>query len=199
MTNDKILGTHEIARFCHVTPPAVIRWIEDGKLPSFTTGGGHRRVWGKDLVVFMRQHNMPIPSELEAQTVLRVLIVDDESESRKLILRVTRKVYPEAEIDQAADGFEAGHKINTLLPTLVVLDLQLPGVNGLKVCQMIRADQRLQKIKVLAITGYNAEEFNKQALEAGADDFLGKPFQVKELAEKLETLLLQRVKNVKPY
>ncbi|MEK7704558.1 MAG: helix-turn-helix domain-containing protein, partial [Myxococcota bacterium] len=57
----KALGTTEVARICHVTPPTVGRWIEDGKLPSFTTGGGHRRVWVADLVAFFREHNIPVP------------------------------------------------------------------------------------------------------------------------------------------
>jgi len=185
----KAFGTHDIARICHVTPPAVIRWLEDGKMPSFTTGGGHRRVWDQDLVAFMKQHNMAVPPELAAQTKLRILVVDDEPQNRKLINRVIRKNYPEAEIEEASDGFEAGHKVSAFLPAIVVLDLQLPGVDGWKVCKMIRSDQRLQKTKILIITGYDMEESRKQFLEAGADDFLGKPFDIKELAEKLGALL----------
>ena len=185
----KALGTHDIARICHATPPAVISWLEDGKMPSFTTGGGHRRVWDQDLIVFMKQHNMSIPSELLIETKLRILVVDDESQNRKLVNRVVRKNYPEAEIDEATDGLEAGHKINTFLPTLVVLDLQLPGMNGLKVCKMIRSDQRLQKIKILVITGHNVEESREEALKSGADDFLGKPFSVEELSTSIARLL----------
>ncbi len=80
--NKKALGTHDIARICHVSPPAVISWLEDGKMPSFTTGGGHRRVWDQDLVAFMKQHNMTIPPELLSENKLRILVVDDESQSR---------------------------------------------------------------------------------------------------------------------
>ncbi|MBI3549102.1 MAG: response regulator [Elusimicrobia bacterium] len=185
----KVLGTHDIARICHVTPPAVINWLDSGKIPSFTTGGGHRRVWDRDLVVFMKEHNMPIPPELASEAKLRILIVDDEAQNRKLINRIVRKQYPEAEIEEAADGFEAGHKINTLLPTLVVLDIQLPGVDGLKVCRTIRGDQRFSGIKILVITGHNLEEARKQALEAGANDFLGKPFSIEELADSIGRLL----------
>lgn len=185
----KAFGTHDIARICHVTPPAVISWLEDGKMPSFTTGGGHRRVWNHDVAAFMKEHNMPIPPELEVEIKLKILIVDDEPQNRRLIARVVRQAYPEAEIDEAADGFEAGHKVGAFLPGLIVLDMQLPGVDGLKVCRMIRGDQRLSRIKILVITGHDVEESRKQALEAGADDFLGKPFEMKELAGKLETLL----------
>src|SRR5262245_52489393 len=150
----RTFGTHDIARICHVTPPTIGRWIEEGKLPSFKTGGGHRRVWDVDLVSFLKNHNIPVPDELQAADGLKILIVDDESEMRRFIVRVIKKNYPQAEIHEAADGFEAGHKIASALPALIILDLRLPGVDGFKVCQTVRADERLKEIKVLAITGY---------------------------------------------
>lgn len=185
----KAFGTHDIARLCNVTPPTVINWIEEGKMPFFTTGGGHRRVWDTDLLAFIRRHNMPVPPELAARAKLVILIVDDEEQNRKFISRVIKGSYPDAEISEAIDGFEAGHKIHTLLPALVILDIQLPKVNGLKVCEMIRADQNLRNIRILAITGCDIEESKPRILEAGADDFLGKPFSIQELNEKIKTLL----------
>ncbi|MBI4052237.1 MAG: response regulator [Elusimicrobia bacterium] len=183
------LGTYDIARICHVTPPTVGRWIEEGKLPSFTTGGGHRRVWTSDLLAFLKIHNIPIPFEFSAQSRLRILIVDDEADVRKVSSRILQKIYPQAEIHEAEDGFEAGHKIATLLPSLVLLDLRLPGMNGYRVCRMIRQDEHLKKIKVLAMSGYAMEESQKQSMEAGADDFMPKPFEVEELRKKVGKLI----------
>jgi len=185
----KAFGTHEIARMCNVTPPTAINWIEEGKMSSFTTGGGHRRVWDKDLIAFMRQHNMPIPAELAICAKLVFLIVDDEEQNRRLISRVIRSSYPDAGIEEAVDGFEAGHKIHTLLPTLVILDIQLPKINGVKVCEMMRGAPDLRGIKILAITGCDIEETRSRILKAGADDFLGKPFNIQELNEKIVSLL----------
>lgn len=181
----KAFGTTELARMCHVTPPTVGRWIEEGKLPYFTTGGGHRRVWASDVVAFLREHNIPIPEELQAGGKTKVLIVDDEESTRRLISRVLLESYPQAEIHEAADGFEAGRKITQMLPALVILDVMLPGMDGLKVCKMIRSDPRLNGIRILAISGYDAEETRKSCLQAGADDFLGKPFDLQELKKRL--------------
>lgn len=185
----KAFGTHDIARMCNVTPPTAINWIEEGKMPSFTTGGGHRRVWDKDLTAFMREHNMPIPAELAAQAKPVILIVEDEEQNRRFISRAIKTAYPDAEIAEAADGFEAGHKVHTLLPALVILDIQLPKVNGVKVCEMMRADPGLRNIKILAITGCDIEETRPRIMEAGADDFLGKPFSIQELNAKIKDLL----------
>lgn len=185
---NKALGTHDIARICQVTPPTAIRWIEQGKLPSFTTGGGHRRVWAKDLVVFLREHNLPVPPDLEPGRV-NILIVDDEPQIRRLLIKVLGKSYPEVEIHEAADGFDAGRKVTSLLPSLIILDIQLPGIDGLNICRAIRGDERLKAAKILAVSGQDIEESKKQILAAGADDFLGKPFDIQEVARKIEKLL----------
>lgn len=179
----KAFGTHDIARICQVTPPTIGRWIEEGKLPSFKTAGGHRRVWGDDLAAFLRSHNIPVPPELDLSQ--RVVIVDDEPEVRKFVRRILSEQFPELEIHEASDGFEAGHKIATVLPALVILDLRLPGVDGFKVCRTVRADPTYKNVKILAISGVGVEEAKDQILAAGADAFLPKPFTPQELVAHL--------------
>ena len=131
---------------------------------------------------------MQIPPEHVNAGKPRILIVDDEPENRRLFRKLVENKYPTVAIDEAPDGLEAVHNIRTHAPDLVILDLHLPGISGLQVCRIIREEQK-GKIKVLAITGHNTDDSRRQALEAGADDFLGKPFMVKELAQKIEELL----------
>lgn len=185
----RTFGTHDIARICHVTPPTIGRWIEGGKLPSFKTAGGHRRVWDIDLVSFLKTHNIPVPPELSGAVSLRVLVVDDEPEMRRFILRALAGHIPEAEVHEAADGFEAGHKIASLVPTLVILDLRLPGMDGFKVCATVRADPKLKNVKVLAISGLSGDDTRRRILDAGADLFLPKPFDAEELGAALTKVL----------
>jgi CheY-like chemotaxis protein len=184
----KAFGTYEIANICDVTPSTVGNWIEKGLIPTFTTGGGHRRVWTDDLVKFLHAHNIPIPDALKNIENPKILIVDDEEHIRKLISRSLKKTYPDVEIHEAADGFEAGQKLATIVPFLVLLDLKLPGMDGFKVCELIRNSTKLKSVKVLAISGHNTEEYRARSLASGADDFLGKPFSVLELMEKITKL-----------
>ena len=185
----KAFGTYEIAEICHVTPSTVGNWIEKGLLPTFTTGGGHRRVWSLDLAQFLEKHNIPVPEKMKIIASMKFLIVDDEDQVRRVIKRTLQKLYPESEIYEALDGFEAGQKVSQLVPSLIVLDLKLPGVDGLKVCRSIRSDDRLKKMKVLAISGQDIEESKKNAFNAGADDFLGKPFDVNEFRNKISKMI----------
>jgi CheY-like chemotaxis protein len=185
----KAFGTYEIAEICQVTPSTVGNWIEKGMIPTFTTGGGHRRVWAGDLAAFLKKHNIPLPDALKALAPLEILVVDDEEPVRKMIRRTLQKLYPKSQIQEASDGFEAGQKVAQLIPSLVILDLKLPGVDGLKVCRSIRSNERLKNIKVLVISGHNLDESKKQSLAAGASDFLGKPFGIDDLKEKVSKLV----------
>jgi excisionase family DNA binding protein len=186
----KAYGTHDIARVCHVTPPTVGRWIADGLLPSFTTGGGHRRVWDEDLLAFLKAHNIPVPPEMAGpRGPVRILVVDDEDRIRKLVVRTLRRILPDVEYHEAGDGFEAGRKISELVPTLVILDLRIPGLDGAKVCESVRADDRLKDIAILAISGYDASTTGPESLSAGADVFLAKPFRPDQLQSEVKKLL----------
>lgn len=183
----RTFGTHDIARLCQVTPPTIGRWIGEGKLPSFKTAGGHRRVWDTDLVKFLHSHNLPVPSELTS--VPRILIVDDEAGIRQFIHRVISGRFPGVELHEAGDGFEAGQKVATLLPHLVILDLRLPGMDGFKVCRSVRSNPVFKDVKILAITGVGVEDSRKQILDAGADAFLPKPFEADELSAQLKKMV----------
>jgi len=165
------------------------RWIEEGKLPYFTTGGGHRRVWEEDLVKFLKAHNYPIPKNLKSSLRPLLLIVDDEASVRRMIRRALEKEIPEIEIDEAIDGYEAGEKISSLAPSVVILDINLPGVDGFKICERIRLNKALKNVKVLSVTGDPAAGIKERILKSGADDFLAKPFEVVDLVKIVRKLI----------
>ena len=193
MMERKAYGTYDIAKICQVTPATIGNWIEKGLLPTFRTGGGHRRVWKDDLARFLEQHNIPLPPSFGAPGRQTILIVDDEAPIRKVVRRSLLKIYPAAVISEAEDGYEAGSRVAQILPSLIILDLKLPGLNGFKVCRAIREDPRTKHIKILAVSGHNIDESRKNILAAGADDFLGKPFDIDTLKEKVLKLLKPEV------
>lgn len=181
----RAFGTYEIAGICQVTPPTIGRWIAEGKLPCFTTVGGHHRVWDQDLLVLLKANNIPIPPELRSASRSRILIVEDEPFVRRLMTRILEKSIPNVEVLEAGDGFEAGQKIASHIPSLVVLDIFLPGIDGYKVCRLIRSDDRLKDVKILAVSGSRNPEHSTRILKSGADDFISKPFQQEEFIFKV--------------
>ncbi len=185
------LTTYEISRYLHVDLTTVISWCELGRIKAYKTPGGHRRVRPEFFLEFLKEYNMPIPQEFadRLKNSLKILIVDDEEEIRKMIRRALRQSIACAEIHEARDGFEAGILAADLLPGLIILDLMMPGINGFKVCGNIKKDARFKATKILAITGQDTEENKQKILKEGADEYLAKPFDVKDLIKKAHELL----------
>ncbi len=171
----KALGTYEIAKICQVAPITVGRWIDEGKLPCLTTGGGHRRVWEEDLVKFLNSHGYPVPSHLGSSHHLTVLVVEDDPGARRLLRRLIEKSHSQLKVEDAVDGFEAGEKVAALVPSIVILDMNLPGVSGFKVCERIRSNKAWKKMKILAISSTADQGWKKQVLKLGADAALSRP------------------------
>ncbi|MFC1678940.1 response regulator [Elusimicrobiota bacterium] len=183
--------TFEVADFCHVSPNSVGRWLHEGKIRHFKTAGGRRRVWRRDLIRLLESLDIPAPPELDGRGQSRILIVEDEAKVRRTLKRMTSRAFPEADIHEAADGFEAGRKIAAVKPGIIVLDIFLPGVDGFQLCRKIRSDAELKHIKVLAVSGEDVEETGRKAIAAGADAFLSKPFTPKDIEQALRKWLPQ--------
>lgn len=185
------LTTYEVSRYLHVDLTTVINWCDQGKLLAYKTPGGHRRVQPESFLQFLKEFSMPVPPDFieRMKGTLKILVVDDEEEIRGIVQRAIKKRLPQVDVYEAADGFEAGKMVLDVLPNLVVLDLKLPGVDGFKVCSNIRKDERFKETKILAITGQDTPENKRRILQAGGNDYLGKPFEIKEFLEKVCDLL----------
>jgi len=113
-----------------------------------------------------------------------VLVVDDEPTIRDVVVRYLRR--DGYETLEAADGNRARELIETRAPSLVVLDVMLPGTDGLALCRWIRARSSLP---VILLTARGGEVDRIVGLELGADDYVTKPFSPRELAARVRTVL----------
>jgi two-component system phosphate regulon response regulator PhoB len=119
-----------------------------------------------------------------------VLIVDDERDLRTLLdFNLTQAGWRTA---QAETGAEALVRARSLQPNVVVLDLNLPDVSGMDVCRLLRADPSTRELPILMLTARVAESDRVQGLELGADDYLTKPFSVRELVLRVEAVSRRR-------
>jgi two-component system KDP operon response regulator KdpE len=114
----------------------------------------------------------------------RILIVDDEPQIRR-IMRTTL-IGANYEVDDAKTGEEALEKVREFRPDLVLLDINMPGMGGLAACRAIRSDT---SIAVIMLTVRDAEKDKVAALDAGADDYVTKPFSTPELLARIRAAL----------
>jgi two-component system response regulator MprA len=116
---------------------------------------------------------------------MRVLVVDDEPSVRDALERALRLEGYEVEL--AGDGSEALYRLRTTAPDAMVLDVLMPGIDGIEVCRRVRADG--DATPILVLTARDAVDDRVRGLDAGADDYLVKPFALEELFARLRALL----------
>ena len=117
----------------------------------------------------------------------RVLVVEDEAHIRELIQLHLR--LEGLEIDAVADGQVALARAGTESYDLIILDLMLPGVDGISICRAVRREGPNQDVPILMLTARREESDKVLGLESGADDYLAKPFGIRELVARARALL----------
>ena len=117
----------------------------------------------------------------------KVLVVEDEKNILKVVTyNLEREGY---QVTAAREGQEALEKIRRELPDLVILDLMLPKVDGLEVCRQLKADPKTARIPIIMLTAKTQEADRVVGLEMGADDYVAKPFSVRELTARVKAVL----------
>jgi putative two-component system response regulator len=126
---------------------------------------------------------MPINTSRNEQ---RILIVDDNPGSRELLVRL---LAPDGyDLKTAAGGMEALAMAASVAPDLILLDVMMPDMNGVDVCRQIRIDTLLQDIPIVMITALDDTHARLRGIEAGADDFISKPFDQAELRARVRNI-----------
>jgi two-component system alkaline phosphatase synthesis response regulator PhoP len=116
-----------------------------------------------------------------------ILVVDDEEDIRELVeLNLSREGYT---VLTCETGEQALHRVSSKAPDVVVLDLMLPGIDGLEVCKRLKADPKTHQTAVVMLTAKGEEADIVTGLELGADDYVTKPFSGKVLVARVRRLL----------
>ncbi len=123
----------------------------------------------------------------------RVLVVEDEASIRELIAFSLAK--EGFDVRGAATGEEALRAAREEPPALILLDLMLPGTDGLEVCRRLRADAATAAVPVIMVTAKGEESDVVRGLDAGADDYLPKPFSPRVLVARVKAVLRRRARS----
>jgi DNA-binding response OmpR family regulator len=119
-----------------------------------------------------------------------VLVVEDETEMRKFLREILQG--ENLSVYEAVEGKDALEKTLALKPDLIVLDLRIPKLDGVTFCKAVRADRQAHNIPIIVVTSHTEQERLEESIAAGADDFIGKPFDVDELRSCVRAMLASR-------
>jgi DNA-binding response OmpR family regulator len=120
----------------------------------------------------------------------KILVVEDDPAVRELFQDVLET--ENYSVHMATDGEQALAQTRSLNPDLILLDIRMPKLDGVSFCKAIRDDKQTQDIPIIFITAYNSLERREEAIAAGGDDFLGKPFKTDELIIRIRAMLNAR-------
>ena len=129
----------------------------------------------------------------------KILIVDDEKDILEFLSYNLKK--EGFSIYTASDGLEGLEKTKKIKPDLIIVDLMMPKMNGIEMCENIRNDKKLSNVIILFLTARSEDYTQIAALDSGADDFLKKPIKPKLLISKVKSIMRRFIlnKNLKNY
>ena len=120
-------------------------------------------------------------------TKKHILIIEDEKDIAELLeFNLENNEYKTSIANNGELGLE---KARTLNPDLILLDLMLPGIHGLDVCRVLKTDEKMKETAIIMLTALGQEENIVEGLEAGADDYITKPFSFKVLMARMQSVL----------
>jgi excisionase family DNA binding protein len=171
----------QAARYLGVAQSTIRKWSDDGRVPAFYTPGGHRRYRRPDLDAFLERSGPGAGSEPV------VLIVDDDERLREYIrVNLETEGY---EVREAASAEEGLRVLEERTPDLVLLDVMMPEVDGWEMLRRVQERHGVGTIPVVMFSGKVDKEAAGQAASRGAQGFIGKPFDPKELIDQTKQLL----------
>ena len=183
----QVFTTGEAAEVCKVSQQTIIRCFDAGRLNGFRVPGSRfRRIPREELIRFMK--NNEIPTDGFETGKKKVLVVDDDPGIVELFTDVLSRDQ-RLEVRSAQSGYDAGIVSSTFKPDLMILDFMLPDINGNKVCQTVRQNDQLKDMKIIVVSGVVNREEIDALLQAGADEFVKKPFDLDTLVAQVQALL----------
>jgi CheY-like chemotaxis protein len=178
------VSTLEAARICGVSTFSIQRWFDEGLLIGARLPGGKRKIQVESLKRFMQEHGL-LPNETSKGDRLRVLLVEDDAK----LLEVMKEYLLQAGgylIQTATNGLDAGLALSEFKPDAIVMDVMLEDMPGAALVGRIRQSPVGRSVRIIAISGKTSAEDVREIKAAGANAFLPKPFEMRELVKSLK-------------
>ena len=125
----------------------------------------------------------------------RILVVDDNPTNLKLACEVLEMAG--YQVDRAVDAIEALSRIGRVHPDLILMDVALPGIDGLTLARMLKRDEATQRIAIVALTAFAMKGDDEKAFDAGCDAYISKPIDARRLPLQVAEILGQRNRQEK--
>lgn len=186
---EDVMGTQEVARTLGVSVRTVQLWVEKGLLRAWKTAGGHRRIARESVTQLLRARGSGGGSQQD-QPALSILVVEDDLTMQAYYSALIEILRPDANVHLAADGFHGLIELGRITPQLMLVDVDMPGMDGI---QMLRSIQELRlpnPINTAVVTSLSQDELQQRGRVPDGIPVFAKPLSADDLS-----LLLMQVEN----
>jgi excisionase family DNA binding protein len=184
---DTLLTSHEVGVLLQLNASTVVKWVNDGILPAYRTAGGHRRIRSADLLVFLKQQGMFVPKQLRGAGPRKVYMIDDDKGLLSSFQRAMRTYKDRIDLTTFDNGIEALLRIGADRPDSLVLDVNMPSLDGFEVLRRIKENESTKAVEVIVVTGNTEADTEKKLLALGARAVLKKPVAPADVVELVTT------------
>jgi CheY-like chemotaxis protein len=167
-----------------VSTAAVRLWAESGHLKARVTAGGHRRFKLDDIKEFAIRKNIQLNTSTSENP--KILIVDDDIHFAEFLETLLKVEIKNVEVEISLDGFDAANKLHDFTPSIMLLDLKMPSLDGFQVCQRVKENPLQNHIRVITISGDVTESETNKLKTLGAEACLQKPINITTLLSLLD-------------
>lgn len=189
-----VVGTKEAARQLGVSVRTVQLWVEKGTLQAWKTDGGHRRILRSSVNAALdsrdgiKEKNKPQDTD-QTSSALNILVVEDDVTVQSYYSALLDILCPDAHIVMVEDGYDALIELGKVRPNLLLVDVNLPHMDGVALLQKISNSKSIQDVQIAVVTGLSEEQLAKRGEIPQNIPVFNKPINIDNLRSLIEKLM----------
>jgi len=179
MSESDSLTTSQAAALLGVAPHTVQKWVDAGVLRAWKTVGGHRRVAANSVEAMLRERD--VMQQTTAVKKMSVMLVEDDADAAELLEVLIGRLWPQAQVRLARDGFSALLDAGKQPPDVLITDINLPGLDGVEMLRSLLLHPDTRQMRVVFVTHYAPAELQRFGTLPPGVPVLRKPIQIEDL------------------
>lgn len=186
----KYITVNQVAEYLEVSKQAVNKWINNNELKVYRLPSGRIKILRSDFLYYLEENDLYVDKDFFKNGDKKIVIIDDNEQIFDLFKTFFHNINSRLKIEYDSNGISGLLTIGSLKPDIVILDIEIPGINGIEVCRKILNDKSLSHIKIVIVSGY-IHKYQDEIEKLAIATIINKPFRLIELENKLMPLLNQ--------